>query len=754
MRGATAAEWRLAVEAGLLADLLPAVPDPMAPLSPRSRLRSGDALPKTPSLMTPGGAVGLSDWSRRTTDIEDALDWAGAGYNLLIQTRRVRAVDIDCDDPVMAGRLARWWRDALARAAGIPGEAGNLPARMREGSPRVLLPFRLSDNDPLGKRILRLPGGGAVEILGTGQQFLAFGVHPSGVRLSWQPVFGLGPVIDRDALDDMTEAFAAEFGATTTARAVVERHAEVSAGLDDLGRWLLANWECHGLGTSGQIFVKCPWGENHSKGVGDHTSSAWFPAGSGGFERGHFVCLHNSCAERTDEDFFDAVGWRLSSFEIQMQKAEKRSVAAGGETGSEVGEVESQAAEVYEADPWPAFLRDRNGRIEATLTNVVAALASPVIVGGALFAFDDATAQEVKKVVGRDKWEFIEDEDLIKTRILLEGIGFKPITRDLMRDAFKVHTSLNVIDTRKEWLSGLTWDGVPRISETFLDGFCMVAQENYAVACGEYLWTAAAGRTLVPGEKTDMMPVLVGSEGIGKTTGVELMCPNLLGNTYAKLDFSMRDADAIRLIIGALFVEVEELRGLNTRDSEYIKAFLTRKVDSWVPKYRERPVNYKRRCIFVGTTNEYEFLDYSAGLRRYLPLIVETVNRDWLEANREQLWAEGAALYSLAGVLYEGADRRAKVARLEAQVKDAWVDILYEWLNTTNTFTGVKPCELDVIPNVTLFRALNLDSWRVNPNAYRRLRAAMERLGYEPARNKNVRGYRRVAGRSGRAGDA
>jgi hypothetical protein len=35
------------------------------------------------------------------------------------------------------------------------------------------------------KKVVRLKGGGAVEMLGTGQQFVACGTHTSGERYLW-----------------------------------------------------------------------------------------------------------------------------------------------------------------------------------------------------------------------------------------------------------------------------------------------------------------------------------------------------------------------------------------------------------------------------------------------------------------------------------------------------------------------------------------------------------------------------------------
>ncbi len=70
---------------------------------------------------------------------------------------------------------------------------------------------------------------------------------------------------------------------------------------------------------------------------GDPTSTVYFPAGTAGFEQGHFKCLHASCAHRDDGDFLNAIGIRNDDFE------------------------DLTSTEVAEPLPLPAFERDKWG---------------------------------------------------------------------------------------------------------------------------------------------------------------------------------------------------------------------------------------------------------------------------------------------------------------------------------------------------------------------------------------------------------
>ena len=84
----------------------------------------------------------------------------------------LRAIDIDIDDQQAA-------QTAVALAV---EQLGATPlVRFRSGSPRRLLVYRGSGL----KRIVKTQAG-KVEILGKGQQFVAFGVHPDGSDFDWE----------------------------------------------------------------------------------------------------------------------------------------------------------------------------------------------------------------------------------------------------------------------------------------------------------------------------------------------------------------------------------------------------------------------------------------------------------------------------------------------------------------------------------------------------------------------------------------
>jgi hypothetical protein len=184
MRGATAEDWlHFDFVLGLGANLLPCVP-----YAPDVKVLPGSALDgkvgKIPSMFNGRGeAHGLKDWQKRAIDPAEVAYWASdRRLNLCVRTGHISgayALDIDIDD-TRAYEVQHLIEDAFG------GQVW--PVRVRENSHKRLIIFRM--DTPCKKRIIKLddrPRGPKVEWLADGQQFIACGTHPSGVRYRWAP---------------------------------------------------------------------------------------------------------------------------------------------------------------------------------------------------------------------------------------------------------------------------------------------------------------------------------------------------------------------------------------------------------------------------------------------------------------------------------------------------------------------------------------------------------------------------------------
>jgi len=189
--------------------------------------------------------------------------------------------------------------------------------------------------------------------------------------------------------------------------------------------------------------------------------------------------------------------------------------------------------------------------------------------------------------------------------------------KEAIIDAVAIEARANGRNPVREWLDSLEWDGVERIGG--LLGMLGCECDEYERAVMRLWLVGAVARAYEPGIKFDYMPVLVGEQGIGKSRFASLFCPN---RDWYDDNFKTIEGDAaIEKLRGLWIAEFAELLATKrAKDVEGIKAFITSTGDSIRPKYGRETVFRPRCCVFIGTTNDAQFLTDATGNRRFLPI--------------------------------------------------------------------------------------------------------------------------------------
>lgn len=696
--GASPGDWSYLAGLGLTEDLLPVVSDTSAPISPRSAIKD---VGKTPSVLTADGVVGIAKWTQQRTSAGQVAQWSRDGrLGICIQTRRVRAIDVDIADPVISAAV----RDLVVMLL------GDLPCRWRTNSGKLLLAFDMPGE--FTKRIIRAEAG-LIEFLATGQQFIAHGTHTSGVRYRWDgldacAVLGGFPVVEPSAFEALWEGLADIYGpsvearagqAPTEARRAVDSDDPVVQHLE-AGGWVV------GQGSNGLVHVTCPWKAEHTSDSGPSESS-WLPAGVGGIGAGHFKCLHAHCARRSDDEFLEAVGYTEAAFDVVE--------AAPPAPGASV------------ALPEPVFERDKAGRILSTATNAQRALQRPDVVGYRL-GYDEFMGRRVIAVAGAQAWRPFKDSDYFELRVQLERVGFLKPGQDLVREAVRCVAEHEAFDSATLWGQALQWDGVPRV-ERFFQRYLGVRDTAYHRAVGVYLWTALAGRCMDPGCKVDMVPVLIGAQGSGKTSMVEALAPT--EEAFIEVNLDQRNEEQMaRSLRGKLVGELAELRGLAGREAEDIKAWISRRHEEIRALYAEFHTKYPRRLVLIGTGNNPEFLSDDTGERRWLPLRVGATDLDALRRDRDQLWAEGIAMWRAGGVQWREAQALAVEHHAAFKVSDPWAEAIAHWL-AEEDLAGVANGATRFSARAVLVSALRFADSSIKKSDEMRVAKVLRSLGFE-----------------------
>jgi len=334
----------------------------------------------------------------------------------------------------------------------------------------------------------------------------------------------------------------------------------------------------------------------------------------------------------------------------------------------------------------PKYDLDEDGRIKCSSYNNELLASSPNE-SGMEIGYDGFQDCIMFRRNEKDGWQRFSDQHYQELMVKAERLGFHYSDKMRVRDAVYSVAMRNSFDSAQIWLKSLVWDGVQRV-ETFFTDYFGVEPSHYANAVSRYLWTAAAGRVLVPGIQADMTPVLVGEQGLRKTTGIKAMSPS--PEFFSELSFGEKEDELARKMRGSLICEIAELRGLRSKEKEHIKAWLTRTHEKWVPKYKEFTTSFPRRCVFIGSTNDPSFLDEdSSGQRRWLPLEVGRADVDGIVRDCHQLWAEAKDLFGVLEVDHQEAEQLAREVHGDFVQDDPIESLVYDWLDRYESLDGV-----------------------------------------------------------------
>lgn len=254
-----------------------------------------------------------------------------------------------------------------------------------------------------------------------------------------------------------------------------------------------------------------------------------------------------------------------------------------------------------------------------------------------------------------------------------------------MDNALRAHTAKHAVNPVRDYLMKEPWDGVKRLDTLLIDYLGAPDAEYtggvpYARKVSRLMFTAAVARAMSDkAVKFDTMCVLTGNQGLGKSTFIRKMAILDLF-TDGVTDFDGKNAAEV--IQGKLFVEIPELHAMYKTDINRVKSFLSQEADDYRAAYGRVVEHRPRRCVFWGTSNDYEYLSDPTGNRRFLPidtLIQEPTKSIWtdLDNEKQQIWAEAYARWQLGEPLFLSGDVAVEATRQQ------------ELHNTPNTRDGV-----------------------------------------------------------------
>ena len=504
-----------------------------------------------------------------------------------------------------------------------------------------------------------------------------------------------------------------------------------------------AGWmDPRALDDADKASVRCPWEDDHSTGSRYDSSTVVFaPQHEGG--PGHFHCSHGHCQGRTFQEVLESL----------PDDAKRVAAANLGREPSYVPQPEDPAttAAATADGAWQATVkRDKNEKLTKDPGNVAVMLANLPDWKGCLCynAFTDRTSWNkpapLQRGCGLDAPQAgkeLSDEDVTYVHHWFVKNFDVSFSTEAVLAGIKFAAKQQQIHPLQDYISSLRWDGVSRV-DGWLHRYLGTADTEYERLVGRWWLISAIARALDPGCQVDHMLVLEGNQGIRKSTTAIILGVHADWTLTSAPDLNKRD-EASGKIQGKWIVEFGELDSLKGAGVTRVKDFITQKQDTYRKPYDRFAVTRQRHCVFIGSTNEHEYLLDPTGARRFWPVRCTVLRADELVRDRDQLWAEAAHMFH-AGEDWWPTDDGHK-ATLASQADDRYVvDALEEKVLGWCELRGDGFTTFDVMS-----QCLGIETSRMDRGTETRVGAVLRRGGWFPRRVLRNGIRARVYGRGG-----
>ena len=353
---------------------------------------------------------------------------------------------------------------------------------------------------------------------------------------------------------------------------------------------------------------------------------------------------------------------------VKLLMARERAQAAADDFD---GLDDAELPEDYN-DEWKAELEyTKSGKLLCNIANIILILENdPALAGHIvhdLFTGMDSAKDGLPWNKNANQWTDTDDANL---RVWLEK-HYDITGKEKIADALTAVLTRHSYHPIRDYLNGLTWDGVPRLDRIIID-YMGAEDSELNRAMSRKHFVAAVARVFNPGCKYDYCLIMSGAEGIGKSTLLRVMGGKWFNDSITTLE----GKEGMEQLRRAWVAELGELSSIKRSDVEQVKAHLSKQVDIYRAAYARRVLEHPRQCVFCGTTNEALFLKGDTGNRRFwvIPVAAELRKyRDWNEAirrDRDQLWAEAVHYYKQGEPLYLSEELEAQAKQRQQDFND------------------------------------------------------------------------------------
>lgn len=300
-----------------------------------------------------------------------------------------------------------------------------------------------------------------------------------------------------------------------------------------------------------------------------------------------------------------------------------------------------------------------------------------------------------------------------------------------MWEAIRFVANQYEVSPPKQYLERLKWGGDEGVIRKLLPTYLGAEDTDLNAWIMEHMILGLIKRVMEPGSKFDEMMVLVGGQGIGKSTFARYLA--IEEDWFCTIE-NIQGKDAVMNLMGKTVVEIEEFVALrNAKSANEAKSFLSKLSDRIRIPYEKFSTDVPRTCILIGTLNERTFLNDHTGERRYLP--VECFKENRIKAiypDKDYLGNLSEKEY-LASIKEDFNQALAYGYEIYKEKKHSWTlpkELLEDLYKEQEKFKYLNPDVEDIRyfleeykpksqePNITCFKELLMQGYQVKSKSF------------------------------------
>jgi len=199
------------------------------------------------------------------------------------------------------------------------------------------------------------------------------------------------------------------------------------------------------------------------------------------------------------------------------------------------------------------------------------------------------------------------------------------------------------------------FENLPKNNRDALKEFSelIITDDDFKPLIYKYLLTffvSAVAQSL--GERgSDVMLILYGPQGTGKTTLLRHIVPKGLSDYYTEVSLFLVDKDLQIASASSFILNLDDLETLQFKSMGFLKSLLSSSYVYYRPPYGRTLERHWRFATFVGSVNNKEFLKDDSGYRRFLVIPLLKRNPNLLDFDIDKIWSQAYQMYKSKGVV-------------------------------------------------------------------------------------------------------